>query len=257
MATRTPGRSTSRTTSTRRSNGNGSTSRAGSSDTQKSGSSGESENKNTTSRENRGRSTENRNRSNNRSGNNSRSAFSWGDNSGPLIGAALAGAAIGFAANYGRKFLMQGMEAMAGDWDEILAAEHDATLAIFDKMLATDETQTFKRKMLFMKLTHALDKHAHQEEMVVYPALREAGIRVEADQLEVEHGEVKTFLFELQKMGTDAPNWLEKVREFRALISRHVHMEEEQVFPSFKQNLSEDQNADVTQRVNRDGFWMA
>ena len=69
---------------------------------------------------------------------------------------------------------MQGMEAAAGDWDEILAAEHDMALAIFDKMLATDESQTFKRKMLLMKLTHALDKHAHQEEMVVYPALREA-----------------------------------------------------------------------------------
>jgi hemerythrin superfamily protein len=186
-----------------------------------------------------------------------RSAFSWGENNGALIGAALAGAAIGLAANYGRKFLMQGMEAAAGDWDAILAAEHDAALAIFDRMLATDESQTFKRKMLLMKLTHALDKHAHQEEMVVYPALREAGIRVEADQLEVEHGEVKTYLYELQQMGADSPTWLEKVREFRSLISRHAHMEEEQVFPAFKQDLSEQQNGKITSLVNRDGFWMA
>ena len=50
------------------------------------------------------------------------SAFSWGNGSGALVGATLAGVAIGFAANYGRKFLMQGMEAMAGEWDEILAA---------------------------------------------------------------------------------------------------------------------------------------
>ena len=40
-----------------------------------------------------------------------RSAFSWGDSAAPLVGAALAGAAIGFAANYGRKSLMQGMAA--------------------------------------------------------------------------------------------------------------------------------------------------
>ncbi len=130
-------------------------------------------------------------------------------------------------------------------------------MLVFDKMLATDSSQTFKRKMLLMKLTHALDKHAHQEEMVVYPALREAGIRVEADQLETEHGEVKTYLYELQEMGADAPNWLEKVREFRSLISRHVHMEEEQVFPSFKEDLSEAQNDRITTLVNRDGFWMA
>ncbi len=186
-----------------------------------------------------------------------RSAFSWGDNSGALIGAALAGAALGFAANYGRKFLMQGMEAMAGDWDAILASEHDATLALFDKMLATDPSQTFKRKMLLMKLTHALDKHAHQEEMVVYPALREANERHDADILETEHGEVKTYLYALEQMGADSPTWLEKVREFRSFISKHMHMEEEQIFPRFKQDLSDEQNARITNLVNRDGFWMA
>jgi hemerythrin superfamily protein len=146
---------------------------------------------------------------------------------------------------------------MAGDWDEILAAEHDLALGIFDKMLATDQTQSFKRKMLLMKLTHALDKHAHQEEMVVYPALREANEAVDADTLEGEHGYIKTFIYELNEMGPDASNWLEKVREFRQLVSSHAHMEEEQVFPRFKQALDEDQNARITSLVNRDGFWMA
>jgi hemerythrin superfamily protein len=231
MATRTPTRST---TGTRGSSTRGSSNRSGKSDTASGGSV-----------------------SSNRGSSSSRSAFSFGEGAGPVIGAALAGVAIGMAANFGRKALMQGMEAMAGDWDEILAAEHEMTLTIFDKMLATDQTQTFKRKMLLTKLTHALDKHAHQEEMVVYPALREAGIRVEADQLEVEHGEVKTFLYELQEMGADAPNWLETVREFRGLIARHAHMEEEEVFPAFKKDLGEQQNSRITSLVNRDGFWMA
>jgi len=186
-----------------------------------------------------------------------RSAFSWGDNAGPLLGATLAGAAIGFAANYGRKFMMQGLEAAAGDWDQILAAEHEIALGIFDKMLATDETQTWKRSMLLMKLTHALDKHAHQEEMVVYPALREANQATDADHLEGEHGYIKTFIYELKNMGSDAPNWLEKVREFRALVAEHAHMEEEQVFPAFKQSMSTEQNARITSLVNADGFWMA
>ena len=198
--------------------------------------------------------------SDNRSGrerSNSRSAFSWGEGTTPIIAAAIGGAAIGFAANYGRKFLMQGMEATLGDWDEILAAEHDMALATFDKMLATDETQSFKRKMLLMKLTHALDKHAHQEEMVVYPALREANEEVDADHLEGEHGYIKTFIYQLNEMGPEASNWLETVREFRALVAEHAHMEEEQVFPAFKQSLDEEQNDRVTSLVNRDGFWMA
>jgi hemerythrin superfamily protein len=190
-------------------------------------------------------------------GNSKRSAFSWGDNAGPLFGGALAGAAIGFAANYGRKFMMQGLEAAAGDWDQILAAEHEMAMGIFDKMLATDETQTWKRSMLLMKLTHALDKHAHQEEMVVYPALREANLAVDADHLEGEHGYIKTFLYELKNMGPSAPNWLEKVRDFRKLVSKHAHMEEEEIFPAFKQNLSDEQNRKITGLVNADGFWMA
>ena len=209
-------------------------------------------------------STRSSNRGSSRSGGDSRgrssserSAFAWGDNAGPLLGAALAGAAIGFAANYGRKFLMQGLESTSGDWDQILAAEHEMALGIFDKMLATDETQTWKRSMLLMKLTHALDKHAHQEEMVVYPALREDNMATDADHLEGEHGYIKTFIYELKNMGADAPNWLEKVREFRSLVAKHAHMEEEQVFPAFKKNMSEDQNAKITGLVNADGFWMA
>jgi hemerythrin superfamily protein len=236
MATRTQSRTSNRTSNSNEGNRNSSDERS----------------------ETQNRSRSRSQRSSGRDTQEERSAFSWGNGkSGAIVGATLAGMAIGIAANYGRKLVMQGMEATVGDWDAILATEHDAALAIFDKMLATDESQTFKRKMLLMKLTHALDKHAHQEEMVVYPALREAGVRVEADQLEVEHGEVKTFLYELQQMGADSPTWLERVREFRSLISRHAHMEEEQVFPNFKQGLSAEQNARVTKLVNRDGFWMA
>lgn len=187
----------------------------------------------------------------------SRSAFSWSEGSGPIIAAALGGAAIGLAANFGRKALVQGMEATAGDWDEILAAQHDMALAIFDKMLATDGSQTFKRKMLLMKLGHALDKHAHEEEMVVYPALREANEATDADHLESEHGYIKTFIYELNEMGPDSATWLEKVREFRQLVHEHAHMEEEQVFPRFKQDMDDEQNAHLTNLVNRDGFWMA
>jgi hemerythrin superfamily protein len=203
--------------------------------------------------------TRTQSRSSNRSesSDRTRSAFSWSESAGPLLAAGLAGAAIGVAANFGRKALMQGLEAQAGDWDEILATQHDATLAIFDKMLATEETQTFKRRMLLTKLCYGLDKHAYQEEMVIYPALREANEAGDADGLESEHGYIKTFIYELGHMAADSPDWLEKVREFRDLVSEHAHMEEEQVFPRFKREMSGEQNDKITMLVNRDGFWMA
>jgi len=207
------------------------------------------------STESRRSSGETRSSGSNRSEN--RSAFSWGEGAGPIIAAALGGAAIGIAANYGRKFVTQAMTGVAGDWDEVLATEHKLTLAVFDKMLATDSSQTWKRSMILMQLTHMLDKHAHEEEMVVYPALRDAGQAVEADQLNGEHGYIKTFLYELGQMGPDSPMWLDKVREFRNLVASHARMEEDQVFPTFKRNLDEEQNAKITGLVNKDGFWQA
>ena len=184
--------------------------------------------------------------------------FDWGSTTtGALISAAVAGAAMVVAANLGRKLIVQGMSGTAGDWDQVLAAEHKMTLAIFDKMLETDETQKIKRGMLLTKLTHALDKHAHEEEMVVYPALREANEQADADLLEHEHGEVKTFLFKLGEMKTDDPQWLPTVQSFRNSVARHARMEEDEVFPRFKAEISEEQNKHITSLVNRDGFLMA
>jgi gas vesicle protein len=91
-----------------------------------------------------------------------RSAFSWGENAGPLIGAAVAGAALGFAAHIGRKAIMQGMEASAGDWFDMLKKDHDEIQKTLEQMLATDESQTWKRSMLLMKLAHKLDKNSYE-----------------------------------------------------------------------------------------------
>ena len=209
------------------------------------------------------RPTTNSSDSSNRSGSSNRSssdrsAFSWGNGStGSIVGAALAGVAIGLAANMGRKFVTQAVSGASGDWDEVLATEHDMALAIFDKMLATDSGQTWKRSLLLMQLTHALDKHSHEEEMVVYPALREANEMHDADALEAEHGYIKTYIYELEKMGPSGPTWLEKVREFRDLVAKHARMEEEDVFPQFKSELTDKQNDEITSMVNKEGFWAA
>jgi hemerythrin superfamily protein len=200
--------------------------------------------------------TRTQSRSSNRSQDNW-SAFSWSDHSGPLIGAALAGAAIGFAANIGRKFAMQGMEAAAGDWLDMLEKDHDEIQKLVEQMLATDESQTWKRSMLLMKLAHKLDKHAYEEENVIYPALRDDNDTVEADQLDTEHGHVKTLIFELKQMESHSPLWLETVRKLRDSLDEHIRMEEEQVLPKLKQDLDEEQNAKLTNMVNKAGFTMA
>lgn len=184
------------------------------------------------------------------------SAFRWGS-TGAIAGAALGGAALMMAANMGRKFLTQAMSASQGNWADSLAAEHDAVLLLFDKMLDTDDTQTVQRKMMMMKLGYALDKHAYAEEHVVYPALREANDRVDAENLETEHGEVKEFLYRLNHMSVDDPAWIETVQDFRNAVEAHARLEEDEVFPRLRSEIDEELDARITKEVNKAGFMMA
>ena len=188
---------------------------------------------------------------------NTQSAFSWSDNTGPLIGAAIAGAGIAVAAHFGRKAIMQGMEASVGDWDEMLKQDHDEIRGLLDQITSTDSSQTWKRSMLLMKLAHKLDKHSYEEETVIYPALRDDDDVVQADQLDTEHGHVKTFIFELKQMEADSSEWIEKIRELRDSLNQHMEMEEREVFPSLKRDAGEDRNSKLTMMVNKAGFMMA
>ena len=186
------------------------------------------------------------------------SPFRWsGGQTGVLAAAAVAGAAVGFAANYGRRMLVQGLEANAGDWADILKAEHEATLALFDKIEATADEQTWVRSHLLMKLKSALGKHAHQEENVIYPALREANSAHDADVLNSEHGYIKTYLYELENTPKDSPEWLARIRDFRSMIREHMRMEEDEVFPKFRSLLSEEQNAKLSAMMLKEGMKLA
>lgn len=174
-----------------------------------------------------------------------------------LAGAAIGGAALGVAAMIGRKVLVQAPTALAGDWDEALAAEHNATLALFDALEETDETNTVKRAILLTQLKHALAKHALEEENVIYPALRDAGHVAEADELNTEHGYVKQYLYTLDNTPNDSPDFLATVRKFRADIEDHMREEEQELFPKLKRELDEAKNKHLTLAMNKEGFKIA
>ena len=173
---------------------------------------------------------------------------------GVLAAAAMAGAAVGLAANYGRKMVVQGM---AGDWADALAAEHRAVLALFDKLETTGDEQTWVRAHTLTRIRNALGRHALEEENVVYPALREANEAHDADTLTGEHGYIKTYLYELDNMPKAGPAWLERARAFRAMLEEHMRMEEDEVFPRFRAALDEEQNARLSAAMAREGMKLA
>ncbi|HZF94433.1 MAG TPA: hemerythrin domain-containing protein [Allosphingosinicella sp.] len=184
--------------------------------------------------------------------------FDWATGqTGVIVGAAVAGAAVGIAANMGRKLFVQMASTGGASWDEALATEHRLTLLTFDKIEATSDSQTTARSQLLAKLKYQLTKHALEEENVIYPALRQANVAHDADALEGEHGYVKTYLYELETMPNDSPEWLARVRDFRSMIEEHMRMEENEIFPMLKGLMTDTQSSRLTSMMNKEGYKFA
>ena len=180
-----------------------------------------------------------------------------GGGAAAVLGMAAVGVVAGLAANLGRKAAVQAPSAMAGDWFEAIKAEHKATLVLMDAMAKTTDKNTTKRATLLMQIKHALAKHAFMEEMVVYPALREAGDPKDADQLNHEHGYVKQYLYELTNLEKSSPVFLDKVAGLRAELEKHMDEEENQIFPPLHAKLSDAKNKAITAAANKEAFKLA
>ena len=180
-----------------------------------------------------------------------------GSSNGALFGAAAAGLAVGLVANLGRKAVVQGVTAAAGDWDRAIETEHAMVLKIFDALEATENKQKVKRSTLLMSLKHALVKHAVQEENVIYPALRDSGNKEAADHLNHDHGYVKQYLYELENCPKDSPEFLQILAKFRADIEEHIHEEEDILYPKMKASLDTATNRKLTLMMNKEGFKVA
>ena len=176
-------------------------------------------------------------------------------------GGALVAGAVGLVAgmllNPARKLAVQGPTMLKGQWDEALAAEHKATLAVIDLMEATDTSNTGRRAFHLMQLKHMLSKHSFQEETTVYATMRGRGMIDGAKELNEEHGQIKQFLFELTELPKDDPQWLPKVRELRALLEEHMAEEERDLFPKLRSALSEEENAELSKAMNKEGLKLA
>lgn len=152
---------------------------------------------------------------------------------------------------------MQAPTMLAGQWDAALAAEHAAALKIFDLLEKTDDSATARRSFLLMQLKHAIGKHAFQEENVVYAMMRDQGLTEAADHLNHDHGYVKQHFFDLTEMPKDDPAWLPLLKQFRVLIERHMREEEDELFPTLRAKLSDEQNRHITVAMNREGLKLA
>lgn len=181
----------------------------------------------------------------------------YSGSSGRFIAAGGAGLLLGLLANPLRKLAVQTPTMLKKKWDEALAAEHKATLALIDLMEKSGEDDTARRAMQLSQLKHSLGKHAFQEENTVYAMMRERGLLEKAQMLNEEHGEIKRLLFDLSEMPKSDPQWIDRLRELRGVLEHHMAEEENELFPQLRSALSADENEHLSMAMNKEGLKVA
>jgi len=169
-------------------------------------------------------------------------------------GAVTLGFFAGLAFPQARKAIAQAPVNGRAEWVTALTAEHQKIRKLFDRLMETRDDQAAKRELLLARLARALAKHSAEEEYVIYPALMESVRRDEAKRLFNDHGEVKHFIYDLRRIPAGQTRWLVVAQEFRDHLDEHMRREEVEIFPSFHDALSADENIQLTRMLNAEGF---
>ena len=131
---------------------------------------------------------------------------------------------------------------------EMLKNDHAKVSSIFDQLEPATDAAT--RQQLFTQLKQELDIHAHIEEMVLYPALKQAAeTRDITEEAYEEHQEVKDLLAELQATPPDSEEWGDMLLELRENVEHHVEEEEGEMFKKARAVLSEQQINEIGARM--------
>src|ERR1041384_525829 len=124
----------------------------------------------------------------------------------------------------------------------LLKEDHEKGAGLFEQLEPTTERAVKTREDLFTKLKQELDVHAHIEETIFYPVLKqEAETRdITLEGLE-EHHVIKLLLKELAGMQVDSEQWTAKLKVLQENVEHHVEEEESEMFKGAREVLSREQ----------------
>ena len=170
-----------------------------------------------------------------------------------VAGALGVGFVTAFALLNSKKAANSAATAMTGDWYEGLTGEHGRIEKLFKQIADTSDGQVAKRTRLLEALNALLTRHALQKENVLYPALRATDQGASSMHLAAELFEIKTYLYELEGLPKDDPRWLRKAKALQKLVEEHIEAEE-QVLPSFHEQLSAADGQRLTRAMHREAL---
>ena len=123
---------------------------------------------------------------------------------------------------------------------ELLKADHRVVEGLFKQAKAVEAD---KQPPIFTKIKAELDVHAHIEETIFYPKLKEEGnqelVDIVLEGIE-EHRQVKMFLKELDALADDSEKFEPKLKVLMEDVEHHVEEEENEMFSLVKEQFDAD-----------------
>ncbi len=121
----------------------------------------------------------------------------------------------------------------------LLKADHDKVKEMFAKYDTLGDRAVAGKQDLAGRICRELTVHAHIEEQVFYPRVREAGRTIKDEVLEglEEHHLIKHAVAELEPMTADNERYDAKVEVLKELVEHHVDEEESDMFPRVRKAI--------------------
>lgn len=131
---------------------------------------------------------------------------------------------------------------------QILVKDHQEVTQIMDQIKKGGKNQ----EDLIQQLQNELNQHMKLEESFFYPILQKAGDEELSDLIGeslAEHTEIKQLLDQVVDLDFGSQEWNTRFQELREGKENHVDEEENEVFPKAQQVVSQEQLAQVAQKV--------
>jgi hemerythrin superfamily protein len=120
----------------------------------------------------------------------------------------------------------------------LIETDHREVEKLFEQI--QNEKNAKKAKELFSKIYEELTLHAHAEELVFYPAMREYDETEEyIEEAEEEHNSVKILLEEMKALEPNDSEFKTKLMHLVESVQHHVEEEEEEIFSAVRENMED------------------
>ncbi|MGZ7136375.1 MAG: hemerythrin domain-containing protein, partial [Methanobacterium sp.] len=96
-----------------------------------------------------------------------------------------------------------------------------------------------------------LQIHMKGEEDFYYPKAKKADKNLVEHGIE-EHEEAKSLIKELDRLGENDGQFMPKLKELKDAVEHHVDEEENKLFPKSKDTLSDDEEKNITERIEEE-----